>query len=234
MDFERGLKAMQQFAQGTSWEQDFLLYEARLRANLRDEQRFGATEHSRNERARIVDQLNALALANLPVTFNQLCLGTQPLAPAVGQAVGQGSVARPHDSFMYDAFLSFSQADRGWVYNTLLPHLERAGVRICLPERDFALGRPRLVNIEEAIQHSRRTLLIMTPDWLADEWAGFEALLIHTSAPSGQQPRMLPIKARECEVPERLKVFETLDLTDSAQFTAQLERLVKTIVAPQI
>jgi hypothetical protein len=227
MDFERGLKAMQQFAQGTAWEQDFLLHEARLLANLREERRFGPTEQSRNERARIVDQLNALALGNLPVTFNQLCLGTQ--APAGGTAAaGQGAVA-PNDAFAYDAFLSFSQKDRNWVYNTLLPHLERAQVRVCLPERDSALARPRLVNIEDATKQSRRTLLIMTPDWLADEWSGFETLLAHTSDPSGRHPRMLPIKARDCELPTRLKVFESLDLTDATQFAAQIERLIKTI-----
>src|SRR5262245_16001590 len=111
MDFKRGLQAMQQLAQGTAWEQDFLLQEARLRANLREEERFGANEQTRSDRARIVDQLNALALANLPMTFNELCLGIQRAAPAQPPPANQNQAAPPQDAFAYDAFISFSQKD---------------------------------------------------------------------------------------------------------------------------
>jgi hypothetical protein len=228
MDFERGLRAMKQMAEGTEWQQDFLLYEARLRANLRDEHRFGPTEQTRNERARIVDQLNALAIANLPMSFNELCLGAQPPTPTIAQA-HPTTAQPPKDTFEYDAFISFSMKDQNWVHNTLLPHLTRANVRTCLPDRDFALGRPRLVNIEDALKRSRRTLLIMTPDWLKDEFSAFETLLIQTSDPIGTRQRMLPIKVRPCELPERLAAIDALDLIDPSDFTTQMQRLIRTI-----
>jgi hypothetical protein len=231
-DVERGLDAMRQLAPGTAWEQDFLLHEARMRANLREERRYGATEQTRSERARITDQLNELARANLPLTFNELCMRDRRPAPTAVPTGGQRNSKPPQDSFAYDAFISFSEQDRKWVYSTLLPHLEQAQVRVWLPDRDAAIGKPRLMNIEDAVAASRRTLLIMTPDWIADNWSAFETLLVQTGDPTGTRQRVLPIKVRDCTLPDRLSAFESLDLTNPSRFASQIERLVKAIFAP--
>jgi hypothetical protein len=78
MDFERGLDAFKRLAEGTAWYQDFAVHEAPLRENLRDERRYGPSEQTRRDRTRIVDQLNALALKHLGVSFNDLCQGVKP------------------------------------------------------------------------------------------------------------------------------------------------------------
>ncbi|MCK4315032.1 MAG: caspase family protein, partial [Anaerolineae bacterium] len=78
MDFERGLDAFKRLAEGTDWYQDFTVHEASLRDNLRDERRYGPSEQTRRDRTRIVDQLNALALEHLGISFNDLCMGKQP------------------------------------------------------------------------------------------------------------------------------------------------------------
>lgn len=78
MDYERGLDALKQLAEGGDWYQDFTVHEAALRENLRDERRYGPSEQTRRDRTRIVDQLNALALQHLDISFNDLCLGKQP------------------------------------------------------------------------------------------------------------------------------------------------------------
>jgi hypothetical protein len=77
MDYERGLNALKELAQGTDWYQDFTVHEAALRDNLRDERRYGPSEQTRRDRTRIVDQLNALALMYLSISFNDLCVGKQ-------------------------------------------------------------------------------------------------------------------------------------------------------------
>ena len=73
----------------------------------------------------------------------------------------------------YDLFLSFATADRAWVQAELLPALTGAGLRVCLPERDFALGLPTVINTEQAIDQSRHTLAVLTPAWLASAWQEF-------------------------------------------------------------
>jgi TIR domain len=133
------------------------------------------------------------------------------------------------DTFRYDAFISYSHKDSAWVRNVLLPRLEREGLRICIDYRDFELGVPSIVNMEKAIQDSRKTLLVLTPDWVASDWTAFEALLIQTSDPIGRGKRILPLLATQTPLPARLAIFTYLDLTDPAQLEFQIERLVAAI-----
>ena len=129
----------------------------------------------------------------------------------------------------YDAFISYSSQDGDWVRQTLLPRLERAGLRICIDFRDFDIGAPSLVNMENAVERSRKTLLVLTPAWLASEWTAFEALLIQTKDPAGQRQRILPLLVERCELPGRLGIFTYLNMTVPAELDAQMERLVAAI-----
>jgi hypothetical protein len=60
---------------GEDYWKDFNLHKQQLLENLRNERRFGSTETLRNERSRIVDALNPLALNRAGVRFVDLCLG---------------------------------------------------------------------------------------------------------------------------------------------------------------
>jgi hypothetical protein len=135
------------------------------------------------------------------------------------------------DDFRYDAFISYSSKDKAWVRGTLLPSLERAGLRVCIDYRDFELGVPSLVNIESAIQQSRKTLLVLTPNWVASQWTDFEGLLVQTLDPAAQRRRILPLLVEPCEIPIRLKLLTYLDLTDPADREAQMPRLIASIRA---
>jgi len=53
-----------------------------------------------------------------------------------------------------------------------------AGLRVCIDFRDFEPGLPTLVNMENAVERSRKTLIVLTPDWVESEWTTFESLLI--------------------------------------------------------
>ncbi len=134
----------------------------------------------------------------------------------------------PADGFRYDAFISYSHKDADWVRKTLL-HLERAGLRVCIDFRDFEIGTPSLVNMENAVEHSRKTLLVLTPAWVDSEWTTFEALLIQTDDPAGRARRILPLLVKRCQLPKRLGIFTYLDMTKPAEFEAQLRRLVTAI-----
>ncbi len=129
----------------------------------------------------------------------------------------------------YDAFISYSHKDGDWVQHTLLPPLERAGLRICIDERDFEVGAPSVVNMENAVERSRKTLLVLTPAWVASEWTAFESLLIQTKDPIGRARRILPLLVKRCQLPDRLAIFTYLDLTKPAELDAQMKRLVAAI-----
>jgi hypothetical protein len=141
----------------------------------------------------------------VPVSASQLS-PPQPAAAPAGQAP-----AVP-DAYQYDAFVSYNQKDGDWVETVLLPRLERAGLRLCLAR-------------------SRRTLLILTPNWGASQWSEFEGLLAQTSDPIGNRRRVLPVIAQTCALPARLEYLTPLDLTRPSRFDAQMQRLVAAIRA---
>jgi N-acetylmuramoyl-L-alanine amidase len=99
MDYERGLDALRQLAEGTDWYQDFTVHEAPLLENLRDERRYGPSEQTRRDRTRIVDQLNALTLKHLGMSFTDLCLGRQPSPRSLTEVKGNGVPA--HSEHLY-------------------------------------------------------------------------------------------------------------------------------------
>jgi len=130
---------------------------------------------------------------------------------------------RNHD---YDVFISYSHKDSQWVRNWLLPRLEKTDLRVCIDYRDFEIGAPSLVNMERAVELSRKTLLILTPNWIQSEWTNFEALMIQTEDPIGLKRRLLPLMLEKCDLPRRLSIFTYADFRCSENREAELSRLL--------
>jgi len=77
--------------------------------------------------------------------------------------------------FNYDIFISYSDHDREWVLNSLLPNLEsKSKVKVCLHERDFQVGISILENIISSIDRSRCILLVISQSFLCSQWCQFE------------------------------------------------------------
>lgn len=74
MDYRTGLTNLRKYSKGTEWQDEFNLFEAQLRENLKDEQQYGPSEQTRRDRARIVSNLNILARREVGVSFNSLCV----------------------------------------------------------------------------------------------------------------------------------------------------------------
>lgn len=126
----------------------------------------------------------------------------------------QAAPSCPDDSFEYDVFISYSHKDETWVTETLLPTLEKTGLRVCIDYRDFVAGKPALINMQDAARKSRHTLLILTPDWVKSEWTLYESLLTRTSDPAGLQRRTIPLRLQPCEdLPEFISMLTWVDFT---------------------
>jgi tetratricopeptide (TPR) repeat protein len=115
------------------------------------------------------------------------------------------------DEYKYDAFISYSHKDEDWVVNTLLPALENAKVKVCIDFRDFTRGAPSVKEIENAILLSRKTLMVLSPDYLASKWTDFEVTLGQTLSPANQDLRLLPLLREKCDLPLRISYMTYID-----------------------
>ncbi|MCA8950482.1 MAG: TIR domain-containing protein [Planctomycetes bacterium] len=130
----------------------------------------------------------------------------------------------------FDVFISYSSKDRAFVVDWLVPRLERHAILPCLDIVDFDVGKAALDNMEQAVKACPKTLLVLTPNWLASEWAGFEGLLVQKKDPAGVRQRVVPLLLEPCELPDRLDVLTFADLTDAATRETQLERVIDAIL----
>lgn len=79
----------------------------------------------------------------------------------------------------YDAFISYNSSDEQWVMDELLPNLEGNGssFKLCLHHRDFELGRYIVDNIVSAVYSSRKTICVVSRNFLNSEWCSLEIQL---------------------------------------------------------
>lgn len=75
MNYEQGLTVAVSISDDPTYQAALAELAKALRSNLADDRRYGSTETTRAGRAKIVDQLNALVLANGGRSFNDLVLG---------------------------------------------------------------------------------------------------------------------------------------------------------------
>lgn len=136
------------------------------------------------------------------------------------------------DQFQFDVFISYSSKDEDWVIKALLPRLEQADIKVCIDFRDFTPGTPALHNMREASKHSRRTLLVMTPDWVASEWTSYENILSRTSDPAGLQRRTIPLLLEKCEVPEDISILTFVNFTRADRLDNAWRQLLTALEAP--
>jgi len=139
------------------------------------------------------------------------------------------------ERYDYDVFVSHSRAERGWVRDELLPRLKAAGLRVCVDWRDFRPGAPRAAEVERAATRSRHTLLVLTPAYLADEWAEFGDLLVQALDPAARQRRLLPLlKARCDELPLRIRHLTYVNFADPEEPEWAWAQLLTALGAPPL
>ncbi|KAM9487632.1 toll-like receptor 12 [Clarias gariepinus] len=89
----------------------------------------------------------------------------------------RGDEVEAEEDMKYDAFVSFSSRDEAWVLEELAPRLEEQGhprLRLCLHHRDFEVGKGIVDNIAESIYSSRRTVCVLSRQYLRSNWCSLE------------------------------------------------------------
>ena len=78
----------------------------------------------------------------------------------------------------YHAYVSYNEtsADNEWVLNDLQPNMEDGPepVKLCIKSRDFIPGYSLIESISENIHQSRKTILVLSPNFVESNWCHHE------------------------------------------------------------
>jgi formylglycine-generating enzyme required for sulfatase activity len=139
-----------------------------------------------------------------------------------------------HIEHRFDLFAIYASADASWVKGYLLPALGLPASRVTSVER-FDLGETRLDEFQRAVLDSRLTLVVLSPAFLGDPWAGRAQQLAAHLGVEERRNRLIPILLRPCELPLDLLFRVRLDYTQEADWageTARLQALLERPSAP--
>lgn len=105
---------------------------------------------------------------------------------------GDGSDTEP--LLCFDAFVSYSERDASWVEEFLVPELENPSqestgaarnvtslqpLSLCLHKRDFLPGQWIVDNIMSAMERSRRTIFVLSENFVSSDWCRYELDFSH-------------------------------------------------------
>ncbi|KAH3773598.1 toll-like receptor 4 [Dreissena polymorpha] len=78
------------------------------------------------------------------------------------------------ESYIFDAFISYAEDNFRFILDEVIPKLEAENVSLCVHQRDFQAGKAISENIIEAIQSSRKTIVILSEAYLDSKWCMYE------------------------------------------------------------
>ncbi|XP_013412983.1 protein toll [Lingula anatina] len=82
---------------------------------------------------------------------------------------------------IYDAFISYSSLDEKYVVQTLVPGLENQTppFKVCVHYKHFIPGASIAESIVEAVENSKRTIMLLSQNFIHSEWCTYEFKTAH-------------------------------------------------------
>jgi len=123
-----------------------------------------------------------------------------------------------------DFFISYASADREWA-EWIAWCLEKAGYRVIIQAWDFPAGSNLVYEMDNALKQARQVVVVLSPAYLASEFASSEWADAFRRDPQGKERLLLPVRVQSCEVRGLLGSIVYCDLVDCDEQTAR-ERLL--------
>ncbi|KAK8736263.1 hypothetical protein OTU49_004903 [Cherax quadricarinatus] len=113
----------------------------------------------------------------------------------------------------YDAFISYSHKDEEFVNKVLVPGLESGDpkYRVCLHYRDWIPGEYIQNQILQSVEASRRTLVVLSSNFIESVWGQLEFKAAHSQALQDRTNRLIVIVygeiPPESELDDKLQLY---------------------------
>ncbi len=128
-----------------------------------------------------------------------------------------------------DFFISYNKADVHWATG-IGDWLDQAGYSTILQEQDFVAGSNFVSEMHKAVQQGKRTLAVLSPDYLSARFPEAEWTAAFAKDPTGEKRTLITVRVRDCKPPGLLASIVYIDLVGLNLFDAK-ERLLAEIRA---
>ncbi len=205
-----------------------LTYQQRLEENLSQARRYGDTETRGATRAEIIDRLNELTLAELGVSFNELCAALPPqrhepskYVPLQRHPRATHFTGREEELAKPRIFLCHASEDKERV-KELYHQLKEAGYSPRLDKYDLLPGQNWRVEIRKMLGDHNNLVVVCLSNSSVTKRGTVQreikwALDLLEEMPEGAI-YLIPARLERCQVPERLKDLHGVDLFEPDGF----------------
>ncbi|MBO3705217.1 MAG: SUMF1/EgtB/PvdO family nonheme iron enzyme [Candidatus Accumulibacter sp.] len=168
----------------------------------------------------LIDELDRRCIA-IPTAGAANAIGS-PSPPSAGAAAaaagGAARRAKPAPAPPADAataprdfFVSYNGNDRDWA-EWIAWQLEDAGYSTIIQAWDFHAGGNFVLEMDRAARTSRRTIAVLSPDYLAAHFTAAEWAEAFARDPTGSGGVLLPVRVRNCDPAGMLRAIVYVDL----------------------
>lgn len=121
---------------------------------------------------------------------------------------------------MEDFFISYNRADEGWA-TWVAWQLEEDGHSVIIQAWDFKAGENFVARMQHAATECRRTIAILSSNYLRAEFTLAEWGAAFANDPTGKQGTLLPVRVEEIKAPGLLSAINYIDLVDKYEEDAR-------------
>jgi hypothetical protein len=105
---------------------------------------------------------------------------------------------------MTDFFISYTHADADWA-QWIGYVLEEEGFSVVIQAWDFRPGSNFVLEMQKAAASAKRTVMVLSPDYLQSQFAAPEWAAAFGQDSQGQEMRLVPVMVRKCDPPGLFK-----------------------------
>jgi CHASE2 domain-containing sensor protein len=119
-----------------------------------------------------------------------------------------------------DFFVSYTSVDRSWA-EWIAWRLEEAGYAVFIQAWDFRPGENFVVEMQQAAAQAKRTIVVLSEDYLKSSFGQTEWAAAFAQDPTGQLRNIVPVRVKTCEPTGLLRAIIFIDLVDVAEDLAR-------------
>ncbi len=123
-----------------------------------------------------------------------------------------------------DFFVSYTAKDKEYA-EWIAWQIEKIGYSVVIQAWDFRPGRNFVIDMQNAAVNSKRTIAVISQDYVESLYAQPEWAAAFAQDPTGKKNTLIPVRIQECELKGLLKQIIYIDLVGISEKEA-VERLI--------